>query len=177
MWTDANVSMRSAKVILKHLHAKLGLTIQVPMTEVTKLGKISDDIEPVFGSYCCKENNDDSDQTEKSDEVITENVSFWSYDFCDLMELDFEQLLKDQEQDVKYGYSCKKIPTQSVHCILGADHGGGKSHYLLKTNYLLSQERHLKDHISYGSHLLQFAEISCKKDTAEIQKLMNQSIL
>ena len=90
MWTDANVSMRSAKVILKHLRAKLGLTIQVPMTEVTKLGKISDDIEPVFGSYCCKQNNDDSDQTEKSEEVITENVSFWSYDFCDLMELDFE---------------------------------------------------------------------------------------
>ena len=95
MWTDANVSMRSAKVILKHLRAKLGLTIQVPMTEVTKLGNISDDIEPVFGSYFCKETKEDSDQTENSEEFITEKVSFWSYDFCDLMELDFKRLLKD----------------------------------------------------------------------------------
>ena len=56
-----------------------------------------------------KHENHWHDQTEKSEEVITEKVSFWSYDFCDLMELDFEQLLKDQEQDVKYGYSCNKI--------------------------------------------------------------------
>ena len=56
---------------------------------------------------------------------------------------------------------------------MGADHGGGKSRYLVKTNYLSSEVRCMSGNIEFGSRLIQFAEIKCRKDTADVQELVS----
>ena len=55
--------------------------------------------------------------------------------------------------------------------ILGADHGAGKSRYLIRTNILDSKSRRTNDNkTDYGTRTLQFAEIDCKKDVYQIQQ-------
>ena len=53
--------------------------------------------------------------------------------------------------------------------IIGADHGGGKSRYLIRTNILSSKARRENNKTDFGTRTLQFCEVDCKKDVFQIQ--------
>ena len=63
-----------------------------------------------------------------------------------------------------------KLPAGTgANCLIGADHGASKSRYLLWVNYLPSSSCRETNHVDYDTCTYQFAEVDCKKDTAEIQ--------
>ena len=51
MWVDANVTVNAARTILKHLYAKFGFRISVPMKQISAIGDIRSVVTPKFGEY------------------------------------------------------------------------------------------------------------------------------
>ena len=91
----------------------------------------------------------------------------------DLLVLDMERLLmteNDTNKSYGYGSSVFGENKNGVIVVIGADHGGGKSRYLVRTNLLSSRERRLHNNKNdYGTRILQFCEVECKKDVYSIQ--------
>ena len=169
MWVEANVSYHSAKVILSHLYAKFKNRLVVPFNQVRNLSDVTEKIKPIFGEYTYKKNENVNGE---------ENVQYWTYNICDLIEIDFERMLTAQGYHNQFGYTSNIFSpnAKGIVIIIGADHGAGKSRYLLRTNYLDSQSRREKNKVDYGIRTLQFAEIDCKKDVHEIQALLAPTI-
>ena len=162
MWVESNVSIRAARIILKHLHCKFGQRMQVPFTRIASLSNVTESIMPIFCEF----------EYNKSEETKSEKVKYWTIDPCDLVELDFTRLLNSLEpQLATFGYFSKIFPssTLGVYVIIGADHGGGKSRYLMRINYEPSSYRRKLNKTDAGTRTVQFAEVSCKKDTHPIQ--------
>ena len=170
MWTESNVSISQARIILQHLYYNFKTRVQVPLTKMSSLCNITDYVYPTFEEFTYKK---DGNLSEK----IGENVKMWHYCPSQLMKKDFSRLLlsmckqKDNNVLPSFGYSSKVFPsgTNGVVCVIGADHGAGSSKYTIRINFLHSSQRRERDSIDYGSRTIQFAEIRCKKDFHSIQ--------
>ena len=177
MWAEANVSYNQARIILKHLYSKFKMRLQVPFTRVFSLSKLgSNDSQPIFGEYLFNKN---------SSNKPSEHVQYWTYCPSHLLELDFTRLISSKVQncsssptEITYGYKSKVFSggNKGVICVIGADHGGGKSRYLIRTNYLSSSSRQKENKVNHGCLTVQFAEMQCKKDTHELQALIAPTV-
>ena len=74
MWTEANISFRSARIILSHLTQKFKHRVQVPLSQVVALSGITKKLEPIFDSFVYRKNS-----SEKNKEDIGEKIEYWSY--------------------------------------------------------------------------------------------------
>ena len=76
-----------------------------------------------------------------SDEKIGERTKYWTYNISDLLESYFQRLLESVSEEIVYGYQSKVFRNENkgVFIIIGADHGAGKSMYLVQTNILDSK--------------------------------------
>lgn len=70
------------------------------------------------------------------------------------------------QNQATFGYKSKLFqPTElGVYVIIGDDHGGGKSRYLMRVNYLPASHRREMNQTDAGTRTIQFAEVSRKKD-------------
>ena len=164
MWVDANVSFSAARIIIRHLTSVFKHRIQVPFSQIEQLGDVVSRIQPVFNEFIYRKDGD---------EKVGEKIKYWHYNIADLLKEDFERLLKsDPQTHTSYGYESNafKRDKQGVFVIIGADHGGGKSRYLVRTNLLDSNSRRLNKKADHGTRTLQFCEIACKKDVYPIQQ-------
>ena len=163
MWVEANISIRAARIILRHLQAKFGKRLQVPFSQISILSNLTDTIHPTFCEF--------EYYKDKKIEKVPEIMKYWTVDPLHLLELDFGRLLSSSKNDAVFGYESKVFePTKlGVIAIIGADHGGGKSRYLLRVNYLPSSYRRKEAKVDAGTRTVQFAEVLCKKDVYPIQ--------
>ena len=69
MWTESNVSINQARIILPHIHHCFKLRVQILLAHMTQLSNITDEIEPVFDHFIYKKDGVDSTQ-------IRENVRY-----------------------------------------------------------------------------------------------------
>ena len=174
MWVEANISIRAARVILRHLHVKFGKRLQVPFDQITMLSHISKQIQPEFGDF--------KYQKEGNVNKVPETIKYWTIKPKDLLELDFSRLLTSEKREATFGYKSKIFQPHElgVVVILGSDHGGGRSRYLVRTNYEPSSFRRANNKVGAGTRTLQFAEVICKKDVFQIQAkiapLVNETI-
>ena len=92
--------------------------------------------------------------------------------------LDFERLLSSSLPNLdEFGYYSKVFgENKGVIIIIGSDHGGGKSRFLIRTNYLDSKSRREVNKADYGTRTLQFAEVKCKKDVHEVHSKISPDI-
>ena len=65
MWTEANVSIRSARIILSHLNQKFKHRVQVPLKQVSALGAITDRLQPMFKNFFFCKNDGDINKEQK----------------------------------------------------------------------------------------------------------------
>ena len=163
MWVEANVSLRAGRIILRHLQAKFGRRLQVPFSQISLLSDVTTKIQPDFGEFEYKKDV----QCKK----VPELMKYWTIKPTHLLELDFARLLSSMQNQATFGYESKLFqPTKSgVYAIIGADHGGGKSRYLIRVNYLPSSYRREVNKVDAGTRTVQFAEVACKKDVYPIQ--------
>ena len=174
MWVEANVSYHAARIILRHLQVKFGRRLQVPFSQIALLSNVTNKIEPVFEEFLYKK--DETSQTSY------EKIKYWTINPLNLIEHDFARLLSSMQGMPKFGYESKLFPPnkKGAYSIIGADHGGGKSRYLIRINYLHSSYRRAVNKVDAGTRTIQFAEVSCKKDVHEIQSkiapIVNQAI-
>ena len=163
MWVEANISVRASRIILRHLQAKFGKRLQVPFTQISLLSNVTATIQPTFGEYEYRK--------DKNNEKVAEIMKYWTIDPIDLLELDFGRLLSSSQNQTIFGYESKVFqPSRlGVYAIIGADHGGGKSRYVLRVNYLPSSVRRKEGKVDFGTRTIQFAEVACKKDVHHIQ--------
>ena len=161
MWSEANISFRAAHTIVAHLSAKFKSRLIVPMQQINTLSNIP--VEPVFGSFIYRK-EDNKSKIQKG-----ETIKYWTYNICNLLEYDFERLLEsfDSFPDKSFSYTIDK-DGEGVVAIIGSDHGGGKSRFLIRINYLDSRSRRDRNQVEYGSRTLQFAEVDCKKDVHQV---------
>ena len=171
MWTEANVPIRVARIILSHLNKKFKNKVQVPFSQIQILGNITHKLKPTFGSFLYSKKNNSS-------EKVKEKIEYWKYSITDLLELDFERLLLiETPPDIGFGYNSKVFGNKKgVMIVIGSDHGGGKSRFLLRTNYLDSNSRRNINKVDYGTRTIQFAEVKCKKDVHEVHAKISPSI-
>ena len=165
MWTDANISFNQAKIILRHLYNKFKTRIQVPLSNIHVLSNVTDYITPTFSSFVFKKKGVNWTK-------LGEKIHYWTYCPCTLIELDMARLLLSMHPQMQsFGYDSNIFGARKkgVICIIGSDHGAGKSRYLIRTNYLPSSERRRTNKVDAGTRTLQFCEVKCKKDTHEIQ--------
>ena len=175
MWTEANISYHSARIILRHLHAKFNIRLQVPFSQIMLLSNITDQIKPTFGEFEYRKGNDIS--------KIQEKIQYWTIDPIKFLEHDFARLLStniDNESSFGYESNVFEKGKKGVICVIGSDHGAGKSRYLLCVNYLPSSTRRQTKRNDTGTQMIQFAEVTCKKDVHEVQStiapVVNKSI-
>ena len=88
---------------------------------------------------------------------------------------------QQKQKDTKlpsFGYPSSVFPavTNGVVCVIGADHGAASSKYTKRINFLHSSQQFVRDSIEYGSRIIQFAEIRCRKDHHYIQARLAPSI-
>ena len=161
MWVEANISYRAARVILRHLHAKFNFRVQVPLNQIVMLSNVVLSLQPRFNEFEFKKKGEET--------KVGERVKYWTISPETFIQTNFSRLLTCREEyhNTTFEY---KLPTGTgVNCLIGADHGAGKSRYLLRVNYLPSSSRRETNRVDYGTRTYQFAEVDCKKDTAEIQ--------
>ena len=179
MWTEANVSIRAARVIISHLRSKFKNRVQVPFSQIQVLSSVTNKLRPVFDEFVYRRKEKSCVGRKK--EKIGEKIQFWTYNVTDLVLLDFERLLQVEfpHIDSPFGYDiddgnggCK----QGVLVSIGSDHGGGKSRFIVRVNYLGSQSRREVGKSEFGSRFLQFAEVSCKKDVWEVHSKISPEI-
>ena len=87
MWVDVNVSFSSARTIVRHLTCKFRHSVQVPFSQIHILGDISQQIEPTFDEFIFKK---------KEDTKVGEKIKYWHYDIVNLLQLDFERVIKEE---------------------------------------------------------------------------------
>ena len=167
MWTAAGVGTSAARTILRHLHSALGCRVQVPMPKVTKIG--DDFVQPAFGVYF----------HEVEDGKKKEEVNYWTRDISDLIASDVARVInsnKDNESKLTYGYS-SEVREGKLGCdvVIGSDHGQGACRCSAKLNLYSPKIRREKADVSFGSRILSFAHIQCKKDTTDILQQISQS--
>ena len=156
MWVEANISMKSAQIILRHLHHKFKHRLQVPFSAIHNLSSINGKLQPMFGDF----------KYVKTTSKVPELIKYWTIDPMNLIEYDFARVLMAETIETpKFGYSSSVFPTNQtgVICIIGADHGAGKSRYLIRTNYLPSSHRRERNKVDAGTRTSQFAQVTCKK--------------
>ena len=68
-----------------------------------------------------------------------------------------------------YGYP-------KVNLFLGSDHGAGSSKFLFRANLISPYEMFHLDNIDSQSLIFQFANITCKKDSADVISILNKEI-
>ena len=165
MWTEANVSIRSARIILSHLNQKFKHRVQVPLKQVSALGAITDRLQPMFKNFIFRQNDGDKNKEQKK-----EKIQYWTYPIVELLLCDYERLLQSELPSfTEFGYYSKAFDGQKgVIVVIGSDHGCAKSRFLIRTNYLSSKSRHQVNKADYGTRTLQFAEVDCKKDVCEV---------
>ena len=54
MWTESNVSINQARIILHHLYHRFKFKVQVPLAQMSWLANITDQINPTFESFLYK---------------------------------------------------------------------------------------------------------------------------
>ena len=172
MWTEANVPIRVARIILSHLHKKFKNRVQVPFSQIHMLSDITNKLHPIFGSFLYKK------KEKRNENKVSERIEFWTYSILDLLKLDFERfLLTEKPPDSGFGYNSKAFgEKKGVMIIIGSDHGGGKSRFLIRTNYLSSATRRNVNKVEHGTRTLQFAEVKCKKDVHEVHAQISPEI-
>ena len=174
MWVEANIPIRASRIILRHLHVKFGNRLQVPFDQIAILSNITTQIQPKFEEFMY--------QKDGSEDKVAEKIKFWTIPPKNLLELDFSRLLMSDKSKSTFGYASKVfLPNElGVVVIIGSDHGGGRSRYLIRTNYLPSSHRRTTNKVCAGTRTLQFAEVICKKDVVQIQAkiapLVNETI-
>ena len=72
-------------------------------------------------------------------EKIGKTTKYWTYDVVNLLELDFAQLLQSHPPSTQPTYAYEFVDFEKeksclYHTVVGADHGGEKSRYLVRTN-------------------------------------------
>ena len=101
-------------------------------------------------------------------------IEYWEFDVAELVEVDFSRYVKSLDyQKPEFGYKCPAVfgDGLGIFAMIGADHGAGKSRYLIWLNYESSTvRRQMSNKIDYGTRTLQIAEVSCKRDVLEVQK-------
>ena len=174
MWSDANVSYKQAKTILRHLYLNFKTAVQVPFIQLSHLGNITDKLQPTFGSFLYKKNGEET--------KIGEKIQYWMYPIHELIQLDMDRLIQSQvhtDSQLSYGYQSTHFfgNEDGVFVIIGADHGGGKSCYLVRVNVLGSKARRDNGNkVDYGTRTLEFAQVDCRKDVVEVQKKIAPTI-
>ena len=133
MWVEANISYRSARIILKHLHAKFKFRVQVPFNQIQLLSDVLPALNPTFHKFNFKKNNEET--------KVGELVKYWTISPAQLIETDFSRLLSSKSKYHNITFKYKLQSSHGVNCLVRADHGAGKSRYLVRVNYLPSSAR------------------------------------
>ena len=164
MWINSNVSFNQAHIILRHLHCAFGHRVQVPFDQLRMLGKIS--LEPNVSEFTYKKEGESEDK-------VGEQIQYWNFNAIELLELDFVRLIEavysTSDPTFEYDNDCFETG-KGVIVSVGADHGAGKSRYMLRVNYLPSSARRTVNKVDHGTRTLQIAEVKCKRDVLEVQK-------
>ena len=58
IWTDANVSIKKAQIILHHLYFKFKIRIHVPLVSMSELSSITKSISPTFDEFMYRKKGD-----------------------------------------------------------------------------------------------------------------------
>ena len=163
MWVESNVSVNAARIILRHLRSKFGVKFQVPFTQITMMSNITGKVMPVFSQFEFHKTN--------NNEKVSETIKYWTFNPIHLLEQDFVRLLLSVQNQATFGYESKLFQPSKlgVYVIIGADHGGGRSRYLMRVNYLPSSHRRSVKKTDAGTRTVQFAEVLCKKDVHSVQ--------
>ena len=158
MWSESNVTLNQARIILHLLYYNFKTRVQVPLTKLYTFSNITQTVTPTFDSFVYKKDGENSTKTR-------ETIKYWHFKPTELLKHNFTHLLQSS--------SCSDIPTfgyknsifgkhnKGVFCIIGADHGGGSSKYIMRTNYLDSSQRRNNNCVEFGTRTLQFAKIKC----------------
>ena len=178
MWSEANISTKAARIILRHLRLAFGHCVQVPMQSLTSLTLDMKNIPtPTFGKYLYYCPDEKNNRTKKP-----EIVQWWMSDFCAIIAADVQRLIqvemKKENKNYTFGYPSTELGNDklAVDVVIGSDHGGGKSRILGKINLTNSQSRRDIGKIEHGARIHQFGNIDCKKDKAEILELIAPSL-
>lgn len=149
-------------------------TVQVPFNQLSQLGNITDKLQPTFGTFLYKKNGEET--------KIGEKIKYWIYPIDEMIQLDMDRLLQSQmdtDSQPCYGYKLTHFfgEEDGVFVIIEADHGGGKSCYLVRINVLSSKARRDNaNKVDYGTRTLEFAQVDCRKDVVEVQKKIAPAI-
>ena len=161
MWVEANISYQAAWVILKHLNTKFNFSVQVPFNQIALLSDISPSLHPTFGKFNFKK---------KGEEMkVGENIKDWTIALEQFLQTNFSRLLSCRKYYHHMTFQYNLLTGIGINCLIGTDHGTGKSRYPICLNYLLSSSCCQHNCVDFGTQTYQFAEVNCKKDTTEIQ--------
>ena len=178
MWSEANVPMSVARIILRHLRAAFGFSIQVPERQ---LNSFTEDIieiaQPQFGSFLYYKNEQKKSNSDPKRQK-PEKIHWTMCDCTILIKEDIKRIILNKVAGLKEknnigGNKQFSIPKFTygdpfVDVIMGSDHGAGSSRFIVKINLKSSQSQREKGRIEYGSRVINFGNIRCKKDDAEI---------
>ena len=133
----------------------------MPFNQISLLSDVVPALNPTLHKFNFKKNNEET--------KVGELVKYWTISPAQLIETDFSRLLSSKSKYHNITFKYKLQSSHGVNCLVRADHGAGKSRYLVRVNYLPSSARCQKNWVDYGTWTYQFAKIDCKKDTHEIQ--------
>ena len=127
MWVEVNISYQAACVILRYLHVKFQFCVQVPFTQISLLFIPS--LTPSFDQLEFKKKGRES--------KVGKIVKYWTISSEEFIQTNFSRLLscKKDNQNTTFQYKLSS-GSYDISCLIGADHGTGKSRYLIQINYL-----------------------------------------
>ena len=196
MWSDANVPMATARIILRHLRAAFGFHIQVPEKQLNSFSRnIVSVVKPNFGSLLYYKNDKKvvdlgrnllplPTDEKRYRKARPERVDYVMFDCNRLIAEDVKRLILLKTSQSQHHQLIEQLksgtkPTYgypNVDVIIGSDHNGGSSRFIAKVNLASSQARQEAGHVEYGSWVIPFGNIWCRKDEAAILQAVSPQV-
>jgi hypothetical protein len=160
MWADANVPIRTAKIIMRHMTNYYGISLQAPMQHIASLGRKSSCVPIKFGEY---------DYTAEEGKRSTK-IEYWTRHLGEYICADMARLIMHKDRVLEGGDS--ELTYGDIVLVAGSDHGKGASRFVAKLNLLPSSVRRESQDLSKGTRQFDFGKIVCKKESEELLNLV-----
>jgi hypothetical protein len=164
MWTEAGLTTRQQRTILKHLRQNFGYMIQVPPKDMSELlRQRNDNIQLNFFEM------EYFDKGDTKKEKKGEKVQGWTANGCQIICDEIKEVIEagGPNDPISFGYLLEEF-IRGCTIVLGSDHGAEHSQLLAKINLLSSTVRRVTGKIEMGSRTIQFGNIRCRTDKSGI---------
>ena len=163
MWYEANLPIKGAKTIMKHLYNATGFRLSGPIDKVRELGKMETPI--LFGEI-------EIEVVDDKGKVTTTVHNYWTQNLQQLIEEDIFRILKSYEDEAQekgnLSFGFWRNGSFGLDLVAGSDHGQGYSRFLVKINLSSPSERRAGMEDERSCRIIHYARIRCKTDTDEI---------